>query len=163
MYSYNFHNLQVLYRDEIILWLSNSIWVITFIIFASHLRTLHSYWVTKIHYWRETTDHNLSSSQSVNPLLPNRRILRCNQVSPLVLTASCSCFASTASFRPPYSWLTTALRVSTALSFTASAYRERSLSGSDSFCIVRKLSFVRRTKYSRKLYELNDCDVRSML
>jgi hypothetical protein len=30
-------------------------------------------------------------------------------------------------------------------------------------CIVRKVSFVRRTKYSRKLYELNDCDVRSML
>ena len=33
----------------------------------------------------------------------------------------------------------------------------------DLTCIVRKVSFVRRTKYSRKLYELNDCDVRSML
>ena len=33
----------------------------------------------------------------------------------------------------------------------------------DRTCIVRKVSFVRRTKYSRKLYELNDCDVRSIL
>ena len=35
--------------------------------------------------------------------------------------------------------------------------------GEDLTCIVRNVSFVRRTKYSRKLYELNDCDVRSML
>ena len=29
--------------------------------------------------------------------------------------------------------------------------------------MVRKVSFVRFTKYSRKLYELKDCEVRNML
>ena len=62
---------------------------------------------------------------------------QCHQLSPLVLIESgCSSrfFASRANFHPPYNWLTTALLLSTAFSFTSSEYIERSLSGSDSFC-----------------------------
>ena len=69
------------------------------------------------------------------------------QVSPLVLIASgfaSSCFASTANFQPPYSWLTTALRVSTVLSFSASEYMERSLSGSDSFYFREENKSIKR-------------------
>ena len=107
--------------------------------FVSFLGALHNCLVSKILYLRDVARLVHPELHHPNQPAPKSQNQQCNQVSPLVLIASgcsSSCFASTASFQPPYNWLTTALRLRTAFSFTTSEYMERSLSGSDSFWFV---------------------------
>lgn len=75
-------------------------------------------------------------------------------VSPLSLKVSALGGISTATFQPPYNWLTIALRRIITRSLAACAYSSRTLDGSDSACLRFKVNLTRRWEVGSKCQHL---------